>query len=235
MRKISLVTGGSSGLGYEIAKCLLEKGFNVCLVSRSDKKLNLAVSKLSAIADSKRLISYSANVGKEDEVKRLFEFIAEKKFLLEKVFNTAGIGLFGHPESISKEMIDSVFEGNLLGTIIVSSHAIRAMNKKGGLIVNIMSTAAQSGRAQESVYCAAKWGARGFTESLQAATKGTSIRIIAVYPGGMNTPFWSEKCGLYPNTSTFMNPSDVARQIVHCSTTIDSSMVSDLIINRTFR
>ncbi len=49
------------------------------------------------------------------------------------------------------------------------------------------------GNKQEALYCATKWGERGYTESLKATYKGTSVKIIGVYPGGMNTEFWRER------------------------------------------
>lgn len=230
MNKMSLVTGGSSGLGYGIAKCLLEKGYNVCISSRSDSKLDNAESQLSKASGSGQLHKCIANVGNENDVKNLFRFIKDQGVEIDMVFNAAGMGLFGVPESVTKEMIDRVFEANLTGTILVTSCALRVMKDTGGTIVNIMSTAAHSGKAQESVYCAAKWGARGYTEAIQAAIKGTSIKVIAVYPGGMNTPFWTQDCGLSPDVSKFMSPYDVARTIVDTATKKDSSTITELTI-----
>jgi short-subunit dehydrogenase len=93
-----------------------------------------------------------------------------------------------------------------------------------------MSTSALLGRATETVYCAAKWVARGFTEALRAELKGTNRRIVAVYPGGMNTPFLPDKKG--KDISDFMNPADVAEQIAHAVYGSDSIMVTDITINR---
>ncbi|MBI4825210.1 MAG: SDR family NAD(P)-dependent oxidoreductase [Nitrospirae bacterium] len=232
MDKISLVTGGSSGLGFEIARCLCESGQNVCIVAKDEGKLNTAIDKLKEICKQSIILACRSNVSHEDDVNRLFQFISTNNFLPDMVFNVAGIGLFGNPEAATREMINKVFEANLIGTILVSTYALRAMQATGGIIVNIMSTAAQIGKAQESVYCAAKWGARGYTESLQAATKGTSVKVIAVYPGGMNTPFWNEGCGLSPDLSKFMSPIDVAKIIVDTVTKKDSIVVTGMIIQR---
>jgi short-subunit dehydrogenase len=80
--------------------------------------------------------------------------------------------------------------------------------RDGGTIVNVLSTAALKPKPGESVYCAAKWGARGYTETLQQETKGTRARVIAVSPGGMQTPFWDRE------REGFMDPQAVARLIV---------------------
>ena len=94
----------------------------------------------------------------------------------------------------------------------------------GGTIVNILSTAALIGKPNESVYCAAKWGARGYTESLKAEAKGTKARIISVAPGGMDTPFWSER------RADFMDPKDIAAIVVDA---IERPVgLNEIVINR---
>jgi short-subunit dehydrogenase len=87
-----------------------------------------------------------------------------------------------------------------------------------------MSTAALAGKPGETVYCAAKWGARGYTEVLRAELKET--RVLAVYPGGMKTPFWSSDPRRAAN---FMDPKEIAGRIVDA---IFNSDVTELVIRR---
>jgi short-subunit dehydrogenase len=91
------------------------------------------------------------------------------------------------------------------------------------VIVNVMSTAALTGKPNETVYCAAKWGARGYTEALRAEAKG--VRVVAVYPGGMNTPFWAGD----GKAAGFMDPGEVAGKIVSA---IFESDVTELTLRR---
>ncbi len=108
------------------------------------------------------------------------------------------------------------------------------MTPKGGQIVNIMSSRAKNGLAGESLYCAAKWGARGYTESLQALMKGKNIDVIAVYPGGINTDFWKNEDSLVDDTSKFMDPDDVAATICDAIDIKKSSFVNDITITRKY-
>lgn len=97
-----------------------------------------------------------------------------------------------------------------------------------------MSSAALRGNKQESVYCATKWGERGYTESLKAAYKGTSVKIIGVYPGGMNTDFY-QKARDYVSEekqNSFMNPADVADVIMQNVFTKNNLTVADIVIER---
>jgi NAD(P)-dependent dehydrogenase (short-subunit alcohol dehydrogenase family) len=77
-KSIAIVTGGSSGLGFEIAKYLIKRGKNTCIVGRSEEKLKNAVSLLRSHVSGAELLSFKANVGNEKEVKALFDFIEGK-------------------------------------------------------------------------------------------------------------------------------------------------------------
>ena len=80
--------------------------------------------------------------------------------------------------------------------------------RDGGTILNVLSSAAFAAKPNESVYCAAKWGARGYTDVLKAEARGTRARVISVAPGGMQTPFWEHE------REGFMDPGAVAKVIV---------------------
>jgi len=231
-KNIAIITGGTSGLGFEIARCLRNSGINICVVGRDIAKLDSAASKLSAIDQRAKVLKFQCDVGNEEKVQDLFKFIGESKLKLNMIFNSAGVGRFSDPDKINRIMIDTVFDANLIALILMSSYGLKAMGHDGGKIINIMSTAALVGRPKEAVYCAAKWGARGFTEAIKEATKGGPVKVIAVYPGGMNTPFWSPDCGLSPDVSKFMKPFDVAKRIVDIALEDSSSAVTDITINR---
>jgi short-subunit dehydrogenase len=116
--------------------------------------------------------------------------------------------------------------------ILLTSEILRLTPKDEELtIVNIMSTSAQTGRAKETIYCAAKFGARGYTEALRSELKGTRRNIIAVYPGGMKTDFWNIP-GQDKDLSSFMDPAEVAAKVVNAVLVSDKMIVTDITINR---
>ncbi len=229
--KISIITGGTSGLGFEIAKnIVVNRKRSICIVGRNEDRLHKATEKLHDFNQDINILTIKANIGIEKDVSKVFDSL--KNYDIDQLYNNAGVGRFGSPDSISGDIINEVFSANLVGLILMTSYGLRNMNSEENYIVNIMSTAAHVSRPKESVYCAAKWGARGFTEALKAATKGTNYRVISVYPGGMNTPFWSEECGLNPDTSKFMSPGDVADKIVNLIFNVDSTVITDIVLNR---
>ncbi len=118
--------------------------------------------------------------------------------------------------------------------ILTTAKTLYVKNEQDLKIVNIMSSAALKGNKQEALYCATKWGERGYTESLKVTYKGTSVKVIGVYPGGMNTEFWANSRDYVSEdkSNTFMNPKDVAKVILDNILNYENLTVSDIIIER---
>ncbi len=232
MKKISVISGGSSGLGLEIADLLIKSGKNVLILGRSTEKLAAASSRLKISSKNFLAESLICNIGKEDDVRKVGEFLRNNSFLVEYLFNNAGIGLFTKAHKSTALLIDTIFEANIKGMILLTSEILSLTPEEEELtIVNIMSTSALLGRAEETIYCAAKWGARGYTEALRTELKGSKRNIIAVYPGGMRTEFWNI-IGQNRDISTFMDPAEVAEKIVNAVIVTDKMFVTDITINR---
>lgn len=222
-----IITGATSGLGLELTKQLSrDLNFHVIGVSRgmhTQPEWNQLIS-------SGRVEFIKGNVSEPATVLSAFD-AAERAGRLELIVNCAGIGAFGPPDSYTSDDVDAVLGSNLIGMILFSNEAFRRMRNSEGMIINVMSTAAQIGRANESVYCAAKWGARGYTEALRLELKSSKLKVIAVYPGGMKTAFWAAK-GAQTDGAGFMQPAAVADIIVSVIKKREGTYVSDIIINR---
>jgi uncharacterized protein len=232
MQKISIISGGTSGLGLEIAMLLAKAGKNILILGRNAVKISSAASKLKKAGNNIAVESLICNVGKEDDIRELGEFLKDKSYSAEYLFNNAGMGLFAKAQNSTVSMIDAIFEANLKGMILLTSEILRITPDDEELtIINIMSTSALLGRAEETIYCAAKWGARGYTEALRIELKGTKRNIIGVYPGGMRTDFWKIP-GQNRDLSTFMDPAEVAEKIVNAVIVTDKLLVTDITINR---
>jgi short-subunit dehydrogenase len=232
MKKISVISGGTSGLGLEIASLLIKSGKNILILGRNSNKLSDASSRLKKTSKNYLTESLICNIGNEEDIKKVGEFLATNSFEVEYLFNNAGMGLFTKAHNSNSALIDRVFEANLKGMILLTSEILRLTPEEQELtIVNIMSTSALLGRAEETIYCAAKWGARGYTEALRTELKGTKRNIIAVYPGGMKTDFWSIP-GQNRDISTFMDPAEVAEKVVNAVIVTDKMFVTDITINR---
>lgn len=232
MKKVSVISGGTSGLGLNIARLMLESGKNIIALGRTEEKLRMAAKVFGEINTRTSGKVFRCDISNEDDVKSLGEFIWKNEYSVDYLFNNAGIGLFSTVEKATSEMIDRVFAPNLKGMILLTSEILKITPPEEELtIVNIMSTSALFGRAEETIYCAAKWGARGYTEALRTELKGTKRNIIAVYPGGMKTDFWKAP-GQNRDISSFMDPAEVAEKIVNAVIVTDKMFVTDITINR---
>jgi len=232
IKKISLISGGASGLGLEIADLLARSGKNVIILSRNGEKLNNASARLKKSAGNNSIAALICNIGDEEDVRKAGNYLVNNSMTVEYLFNNAGMGLFANAETSTSAMVDTVFEANLKGMILLTSEILRLTPEEEELtIINIMSTSSHIGRAQETIYCAAKFGARGYTEALRSELKGTRRNIVAVYPGGMKTDFWNIP-GQDKDLSSFMDPEEVASKIVNAVLVSDKLVVTDITINR---
>jgi short-subunit dehydrogenase len=227
MTQTVILTGVSSGLGLALGTQLLDADHHVVGVSRresTDPTWTAAVAAgnathiLGDVADAQTVtaaFSAAAQIGN-----------------LTTVINCAGAGVFCPAGEATPQLIDAALRANLVGLILFSNAAFAAMKSAGGTIVNIMSTSAHTPRVEETLYCAAKFGARGYTESLRLEAKQTPVDIVAVYPGGMASNFWRDAVGTSRDGAGFMDPADVAKTILAALAAPAGSYTSDITINR---
>lgn len=221
MKDIIIVTGGSNGLGKAIVDYSLNNNLIVC---------NLDKDKL--VIDNENYKEFIGDISDENFVKNSINEIS-KFGNIKYLINNAGEPSFKMPTEYCKDDIEKCFRG-LQGMILCSTNVLKIKNEENIKIVNIMSSAALRGNKQESVYCATKWGERGYTESLKTAYKGTTVKIIGVYPGGINTNFYanSREYVSIEKQNTFMNPNEVAKIICDNVFSDLNLNVADIIIER---
>lgn len=207
---LALVTGASSGLGAELALGLARRGCRVIAVGRDHTRLAAVAERAEGRIEPMKV----ADLGVGENVDALIgDVLAHGP--IEYFVHAAGSPAFSSVADIDDALLEDALAANLLGLIHLSARIVGPMKRRGsGAIVGILSTAALTGRADEGAYAAAKWGARGFLECLRADCKGSGVRVISVFPGGMNTPFWSKQNHLSPKLETYMDAAAVAEPIV---------------------
>ena len=222
-----IISGGANGLGLELSKQLSELNYHVCIIDWDNNGLN----KIKDLLKDKCSI-FLGDVSDEKFISNTIYEI-HKLGEISVLINNAGEPSFKLPTEYVREDINKCFKG-LEGMMLLSSNTLKIRKEKDLKIINIISSAGLKGNKQESVYCATKWGERGYTESLKAAYKGTSVKIIGVYPGGINTDFYknSRDYVSLEKQETFMEATDVAKIIINNAFNNINLTVSDIIIER---
>ncbi|MCR9485211.1 SDR family NAD(P)-dependent oxidoreductase [Vibrio alginolyticus] len=218
-----VITGASSGLGAELAKRYDAEGKETYVIGRNTEKLSALAKQLS------HNVGYQAcNLSLHQNVKQLFDGVKQSP---EMVIHSAGSGYFGLLEEQEPEEIQKLIDNNLNSAIHVLRELVKRYKVHPIKVVMIMSTAAQQPKAQESTYCAVKWAIKGLIESVRLELKGKPMKIIAVYPGGMDTEFWKTSCNTM-DTSHFMQAEDAAEMLYNALSSIGNGYVSDITVNR---
>ena len=225
-KKIMIVTGGSAGLGLELVRRGLDAGFYVCNLGRNPEKM-AALDAEFAGRDYRGFIGDAAEEQFVAEAVAAASEIGQIAFL----FNNAQKSVFKAPTEFTVSDIEESFDG-VRAMLQCTKHVLLACGEEDVHIVNIMSTAALKGKKQESLYCAVKWAARGYTEALKATYADSSVKVTAIFPGGMNTGFWNEARDYISaeKSDTFMDPADVAQQIM--DHVLSENWAEDLTIQR---
>ncbi len=204
--KVVVITGGTKGLGRAMARSFLKNDAKVVVCSRSGDEINEIVKE--------GIFGVVADVTKEEDMNHLLEVAKEKFGQVDIWINNAGLWLPHIPiEAVDWERAHDLIEVNLFGTVYGSKVALAQMRGQGfGFIINILSTSALEGKINETAYCASKFAAKGFTESLRKEIDGKNIRLISIFPGGMRTNLFDERKP--ENYNEYMDPDYVAGLIV---------------------
>lgn len=175
----ALVTGASSGIGLATARLLLEQGYRVCGISRRQPPIEH--QHFSALAVDLEDLD---RLGRE-----LQALFAEHQF--DCLVHAAGRGLFGSIEQFSISQIDANLRLNLASAMVICRALLPGLRRRGGgQLVFIGSESALVAGRKGALYSAAKFGLRGFCQSLREDCAGDGIRVSLVNPGMVRSPFF---------------------------------------------
>ncbi|KAE8127053.1 MULTISPECIES: SDR family NAD(P)-dependent oxidoreductase [Bifidobacterium] len=229
---IAIVTGCAAGLGYELTRQLIGKGWLVCGVDFNEAAMRKLNAEFDGEFDADHFHGFVGDITDEDFAQRSLAQISALGHV-DLLINNAGQPSFKKPTDYTASDVERCLKG-LTGMILWCVQTLKACNETDLKIANVMSTAATRGNANESVYCAAKWGERGYTESLKAAYKGSSVSVVGVYPGGIDTDFYRDSHDYVPldKQHSFMRADELATIILTNLVNDLNLTVSDIRIDR---
>ena len=188
MKKVAVVTGSSTGIGFETALLLARSGYQTYATMRDTKKSE----RLTEIAKSENLplIIAQLDVNNDKSVKDAIDKILSEQERIDVIVNNAGYGLFSPIEELSLDQIKEQFETNFFGAIRVIHAVIPTMRKqRAGTIVNVSSLVGRVGLPLSSAYVATKFALEGLTESVRYELSQFGIKVILIEPGVIKTNF----------------------------------------------
>ncbi|MGZ3788148.1 MAG: SDR family NAD(P)-dependent oxidoreductase [Bacteriovorax sp.] len=179
--QFALITGTSSGLGFEMAQFLLEEGYTVIGLSRRGTTL-----------DHPNFIDILCDIRDEAAVEEMYELVAGHTDSLHLLVLNAGIfEMSPLIETSTKEFTDHL-STNVVGAFHVLKHASDFLVEDTTHIVSVSSLAAKKGLANISAYSASKFALNGMIESLKEEWEHLGVRFSTLMPGAIHTPIWDD-------------------------------------------
>jgi NAD(P)-dependent dehydrogenase (short-subunit alcohol dehydrogenase family) len=188
-KKVAVVTGSSSGIGFETSLLLARNGFYTYGTMRNLDK-SKAITNLKQKEKKLLLEILQLDVTSDESVKEAIQKITKEQERIDVLVNNAGYALVGPFEELSIEEFKEQFETNLFGVIRVTQAVLPIMRRqRNGTIVNISSIAGKIGFPLTSAYASSKFALEGLSESIAYEIKQCGIKIILIEPGVIKTNF----------------------------------------------
>jgi len=210
-KKWVLITGGTSGIGKELAKLFAKDKYNLVLVARNQNELDNTVAEL--LSTGIEIKTIAKDLSKMDEVKALCN---EVQVPIEILVNDAGQGVYGLFKDNDLERELDIIHLNICATVILTKHFVKKMDERGsGRVLNLGSVAGKLPGPWQAVYHATKAFVLSFTTAIREEMKDSGVTFTALMPGVTDTDFFN-KAGMMnskvvQDKDAMAAPADVAK------------------------
>lgn len=217
-----LVTGGSSGIGREVARVLVEQGAKVAICGRDRRRLDQAASAIGATA-------VPGDVSVEADAVRMVREVIAAFPDYNVLVNNAAIGAFAPLLECSAADLRRVWEVNVLGATLMARESARHfVARRYGTIVNIGSTAGLRAGAGGSAYASTKFALRGLSEAWRAELRTHDIRVMLLNPSEVVTEFAARAGRGQEDHPSKLRPAEIAHTVLAMLTMDDRGFIPEL-------
>ncbi len=185
--KVAYITGGSKGIGYGIAKTLLDNGMKVAITSRSLSAAKEAADSLSK--DASKVLALESDVSSLASEIKAVKAVTDHFGQLDVVVANAGVGHFASIENITEDEWKRTIDTNLTGVFNSVKASLEWLKKSEGYIITIASLAGTNFFANGSAYNASKFGLVGFSQAIMLDLRQHGIKVTTIMPGSVATHF----------------------------------------------
>jgi 3-oxoacyl-[acyl-carrier protein] reductase len=185
--KVAYITGGSKGIGYGIAKTLLDEGMRVAITSRSLAAAQKAADSLSN--DATRVLALESDVSVMASEAKAVQAVVDHFGQLDLLVANAGVGHFDPIDTLTEERWKETIDTNLTGVFNSVKASINALKATKGYIITIASLAGANFFETASAYNASKFGLVGFTQAIMLDLRKYGIKVTTIMPGSVATHF----------------------------------------------
>jgi short-subunit dehydrogenase len=219
--QVVVITGASSGIGLVTARMAARRGARLVLAARSEEALQQLTAEINAGGGEATYVV--ADVGREDDVRRIAERATERFGGFDTWVNNAGVSIYGNLLDVSLEDMRRLFETNFWGVVYGSLVAAERLRTRGGAIINVGSTLSDRAIPIQGIYSASKHAVKGFTDSLrmELEAEGAPISVTLVKPGAIATPYPEHAKNYMEREPTVpppvYAPEVVAETILYCA------------------
>ena len=185
--KVAYVTGGSKGIGYGVARALLNSGMRVGITSRTLAGAKTAASSLTN--DPARILALESNVSSPDAERTAIQSVISQFGQLDLVVANAGVGHLAPIEQLTEREWKETIDTNLTGVFNTVKASLDALKRSKGYIITIASLAGTNFFENGAAYNASKFGLVGFTQAVMLDLRKYGIKVTTIMPGSVATNF----------------------------------------------
>lgn len=190
-KKYALITGASSGIGFELAKLFAKDGYNLIIIGRDKDQLNQRAKELGE--QGVEVISLVKDLFKREDTLSIYQAVKSHGIDVEVLINNAGQGAYGEfkDTELNKEL--DIIELNISAVVILTKDFLKDMlSRNSGMILNLASIASKAPGPWQSVYHGTKAFMLSFSEALTEEVKDSNVTITALLPGATDTDFFNK-------------------------------------------
>lgn len=219
--QVVVITGASSGIGLVTARMAARRGARLVLAARSEEALKQLAAEINSGGGEAAYVV--ADVGREDDVRRIGEKANERFGGFDTWINNAGVSIYGNLLDVSLEDMRRLFDTNFWGVVYGSLTAAERLRTRGGAIINLGSTLSDRAIPVQGIYSASKHAVKGFTDALrmELEAEGAPISVTLIKPGAIATPYPQHAKNYMEREPTVpppvYAPEVVAEAILYCA------------------